>query len=167
MGLFFGLTMRAFCGYGLLLPAEASAYAAAVCDVLGHGSSGNAVTMLLETAAQETHLGIYRDPTPNGAGRGICQCDLIAFDDIKHRAREADVDAVRKVFGIDLRNTVHAQLDYSPLLAFIFCRLFYKLIPELFPATVAGRADYWKRYYNTAQGKGTVEEYIHNAQRFL
>lgn len=158
--------MRDFCGYGLPSPSLAPAFAAAVCDVLGHGSKGGAVTMLLETAAQETHLGRYRDPTPDGAGRGLCQCDPIGFQDVLARARDVDVYAVQKYFGIDLRNTEHRHLDVSPLLAFVVCRLFYKLIPEPFPTNLPGRAAYWKKYYNTRAGKGSVGEYIENVKRF-
>lgn len=155
-----------FCGYGLVRPEQASEFVHAVCDVLGHGSNGKAVQMLLETAAQETHLGRYRDPTANGAGRGLFQCDRIAFIDVQKRARQADVDAVRAAFGFDVRTLEHVQLDSSPLLAAVFCRLFYKLIPDLFPAHLPGRAAYWKRFYNTFDGKGTSEEYMRNAQRY-
>ena len=158
--------MREFCGYGLVSPSQAREYAQAVCDVLGHGSRGGAVVMLLETAAQETHLGRYRDPTADGAGRGLCQCDLVAFVDVIRRARPADVLAVKTAFGINLAQVEHDDLDFSPLLAMIVCRLFYKLNPEPFPLDLAGRAAYWKKYYNTYLGKGTVTEYIENVSRF-
>lgn len=152
--------------YGLASSDQMRDYARVVCDVLGHGSKNNAMKMLVETAAQETHCGRYRDSTPNGAGRGLFQCDKIAFDDIKARVRHVDVYKINSEFGIDIRNIDHEQLDYSPLLAAIFCRLFYKFIPQTFPVTLEGRADYWKRFYNTELGKGTVDEYIENARRY-
>lgn len=158
--------MRDFCGYGLASPDAAPALVVAVCDVLGHGINNVATAMLLETAAQETHLGRFLDPTPNGAGRGLCQIDEIAFQDVIARTRDVDVYVVQKYFGVDVRGIEHRHLDYSPLLSFVLCRLFYKLIPEPFPLDLPGRASYWKRHYNTHMGKGTVGEYIKNAQRF-
>lgn len=155
------------CGYGLVNPAQATDFVRAVCGVLGNGSRGNAETMLLETAAQETHVGRFIDPTPFGAGRGLFQCDRIAFVDIQQRARIADMDAIKAAWGFDIRRVEHLALDSSPLLAAIFARLFYKLIPDVFPADLHGRAGYWKRFYNTVDGDGTVEQYTANARRFL
>lgn len=52
------------------------------------------------------------------------------------------------------------HLRYNPYLSLIFTRLFYRLIPEAIPETIEGRAKYWKKYYNTVLGKGTVEHYL-------
>ena len=65
--------------YGLTSKIKAITLARQVCEVLGHGSTGCATNLLLETAAAETCLGLYEDPTPGGAGMGLCQHDLIAF----------------------------------------------------------------------------------------
>lgn len=151
------------CFYGLARQKHLRDIVIEVCNVLGHGSNAMAVDLMLETAAQETHCGQLRDPTPNGAGRGIFQIDPIAFNDICQRARPADVTAVFNNFGIDIKSIRHDALDYSPLVAAVFCRLFYKLIPEAIPATLIGRAEYWKKHYNTVKGKGSVGEYINNA----
>jgi hypothetical protein len=153
-----------FCGYGLAHPAQLQLIVQAVCDCLGHGSRGMAVTMLMETAAQETRLGMYGDPTPDGAGRGVFQVDEIAFLDVQARARLSDVNVIARTFGVDIRRVSHEQLDFSPLLSAIFARLFYKLIPEPFPLDLAGRAAYWKKYYNTISGRGTIQEFINHAQ---
>lgn len=153
------------CGYGLVHPEQAREYAEAVCELLGQGG-GNALDMLLDTAAAETQTGRYRDPTPKGAGRGLYQCDYIAFIDVQRRARISDVVKVVEEFGVDIRKAHHAELDVSPLLATVFCRLFYKLIPESFPDTVVKRADYWKRHYNTVMGKGTIEGYLDKVAQY-
>ena len=152
--------------YGLAQAQQVYQFARAVCDVLGHGANATAIQMLVETAAQETHGGRYRDPSPDGAGRGLCQLDLIAFQDVQQRTRNKDVEAVREAFGIVLAQVDHDDLDYSPMLSMVFARLFYRLIPDVFPVTVEGRAAYWKEHYNTVLGKGTVDEYIHNAAKY-
>lgn len=155
-----------FIGYGLVYPGQARDYVETVCDLLGNGVGGYAVDMLLETAAAETHTGLFRDPTPGGAGRGLFQCDRIAFEDVQVRAPRSDMDKVLVEFGIDVLSAEHRDLDFSPLLATIVCRLFYKRIPEAFPSSMTERANYWKRYYNTALGKGTPEQYIEKSQRY-
>jgi hypothetical protein len=153
--------------YGLARSGQAFDFIRAACDVLGHGRGGAADLLLVETAMQETKLGTYRDPTPNGAGRGLFQCDEIAFIDVQKRAKAVDVYNVEQYFGFDLRDLRHDHLDLCPMAAAVFARLHYKLIPEEIPATVEGRAAYWKKYYNTSAGKGTELEYIKNAYRVV
>lgn len=85
---------------------------------------------------------------------------------MQRRARPRDVDAVKASFGVDVGLVRHDDLDFSPLLSMVWCRLFYKLIPDVFPSTVEGRAAYWKRFYNTVSGSGSVDDYIENVGRF-
>ena len=154
------------CFYGLAKQKHLREIVIEVCNVLGHGSNAMAVDLMLETAAQETHCGQLRDPTPNGAGRGIFQIDPTAFNDICQRARANDLAMIYSEFAIDIKKVRHDALDHSPLLAAIFCRLFYKLIPAAIPNDLVGRAAYWKKYYNTALGKGSVGEYVNNASLY-
>lgn len=119
-----------------------------------------------ETAAAETRDGTSSDPTPNGAGRGFYQCDEIAFNDIQARARKDDIAALKTAFDFDLRKVEWNDLNMSLLLATVFARLHYKLRPEAIPQTLAGRADYWKKFYNTSAGKGTAAEYIERVSHY-
>ena len=48
-------------------------------------------------------------------------------------------------------------------LAVALCRIHYLRMPGLIPGDVNGRGAYWKKYYNTALGAGTVEKYVNNA----
>ncbi|MDY2210577.1 hypothetical protein RKG25_29280 [Klebsiella pneumoniae] len=57
--------------YGLVSKQDARLYAEAVCDVIGHGKANAAVLLCVETAAAETLLGDYKDPTPTSAGNRI------------------------------------------------------------------------------------------------
>lgn len=151
--------------YGIVKGRQCREFAQSVVDVLGGGPL--AVNLLLETAAQETHLGQYRDPTPRYAGTGLCQVDLVSFSDIKKRTRSKHLDKILDVFGINLIDVDYLELESSPLLAFIFCRLHYKLKPEKIPVSLIDRAQYWKTHYNTRAGKGTPDEYIKNANALL
>lgn len=149
--------------YGLARAEHLYDVVAAACRVLGEGENNSAVSLLLETAAQETRLGTFRDPTPNGAGRGVFQCDPIGLQDVQARTKPADVAAIKTAFNFDLTQLNHTTLDVSPMAAAVVARLFYKLVPAPIPTTLAGRAQYWKTHYNTAAGKGTVGEYMRNA----
>lgn len=149
--------------YGLTSLAMLREIIYAVCDVLGHGAGNKAPLLMLETAAQETRCGTYKDPTPYGAGAGVFQCDLIAFQDVQQRCPVSAHRKISDAFGIDLKKVKYEQLLYSPLLGAIFCRIHYLLRNEPIPQDQAGRAEYWKRYYNTSAGKGTALEYLANA----
>jgi hypothetical protein len=153
--------------YGLTSPSHAMQLATQVCDVLGHGKHNNAVAMLLETACVETCLGTYQDPTPQGAGWGLTQGDQIAIIDVAYRTRPSDVARIQEHFGFSMRALKAHDLANNALKAFIFTRCFYKLLPEVFPSTVEGRAQYWKTHYNTDLGKGTIHEYIEKANLYL
>ena len=153
-------------GYGLVSQAQVKHYAQAVCNVLGCGEQNAAVYLLCETAAAETQFGTYFDPTPNGAGRGLMQCDQLPFKDTVNRASAKDIAAIKTAFDIDLKTVKWDDLNYSPLLAMIIARLHYKLRPGAIPQTLKGRAEYWKLHYNSVEGKGTVEHYIQSAKKF-
>lgn len=153
--------------YGVVDPDHIHTLALAVCDALGHGKNHNALQLLKGTAAQETAYGSFRDPSEYGAGVGLCQCDPIAFRDVQARTRPAARKALQAQFDIDLDAVTHQELAFSPLLAMVWCRLHYKLVPELIPSTVPGLADYWKKYYNTSAGKGTPDEFIEKYYKYV
>ena len=44
--------------------------------------------------------------------------------------------------------------------AIFFSRIYYRRKPGAIPKTMEERANYWKEFYNTAQGKGTVKHYV-------
>lgn len=140
--------------------------ALAVCKVLGHGSNGKAKDLLLETAAAETQLGTYPDRHAE-SGHGLHQFDIIGFLDVQCRTRRSDIEKVKQAFKINIEKVKIKDLDNNPLLSFIFCRLKYKLRPEQIPDDIVSRATYWKRYYNTELGKGTLDHYLDSAERHL
>jgi hypothetical protein len=125
--------------------------------------------MLLETAAAETGLGLLPDRTIH-AGMGITQIDngppYFPFDDIKRRSM-GKRELIINQLGIDIELVEWEHLRYTPLLALLFTRLHYRLRPEPIPIEREGRAVYWKQFYNTEAGKGTVEHYMRMCNRYL
>lgn len=149
--------------YGLVNQRQALDTAKAVCaavnDLPGHYS----LELLLETAAQETRLGTVKDPSPYRAGTGLCQIDPIGFKDAVERCPPAWKAMFKLAFDVDISKVQYVELEHSPLLSFIFCRIHYRLAPGAIPATVPERAAYWKTFYNSVLGAGTPLEYIGNA----
>lgn len=153
--------------YGLKSKIQAIVLATEVCAVLGNGAHNRGINLLLETAAAETCLGLYEDPTPGGAGMGLCQPDYIGFIDVQRRTPNRIIKRIKDELGYDIRACRHSDLANDPKLSLIFCRLHYRLRPEDIPYTLRGRAEYWKQFYNSQAGKGTVEHYLRNANTFL
>ncbi|MEL2282465.1 hypothetical protein AAER89_29600, partial [Klebsiella pneumoniae] len=120
----------------------------------------------VETAASETLLGGYKDPTPSSAGTGLTHVDLGTFEWLRDKYKNSRYSAVLlDQFGIDRSRTVYAELRTSPLMAMLFSRLRYLAVSELIPATREARAAYWKKYYNTSAGEGTPPDFIAKTPR--
>ncbi len=131
-----------------------------VVNTLGGGEPAR--RLLLETASAETLMGKAIDTSWN-TGIGIMQFDEIGFDDVKQRTPQSKKDLVLKAYGIDIDRVNHTDLRWSPLLSVIFARLKYMLVPSKIPTNIQGRAAYWKRWYNSELGAGTIEHYVNNA----
>ncbi len=134
------------------------------CEILGNGKNDVANALLLETIATETNLGTLEDKTI-GAGMGLAQFDKIPFYDIRDRTSPKLILQIKEKIGVDIRVVEWQDLRYNPLLSVLFCRLFYKLVKEEIPSNLQLRAMYWKKYYNTVHGKGTVEHYVKSVER--
>ena len=164
--------------YGLVSHSHAISLAKAVCQSLGNGKNNNADLQLIESACAETRLGEYADPTPDGAGRGATQVDSDTFYWLKELALEIAPgacmrhkrgwrDKISRDFGIDLKRIEHSDLDYNPLLAFIWARFRYLVVTAPIPTTIEGRAAYWKRHYNSSLGKGDEQHYLESCYELL
>ncbi len=145
--------------YGLVKKSHFEDMVMAVCECLGHGKNKTAYNLIIETANAETNMGKTEDKSISN-GHGITQIDKIGFEDIKARTRDKNKDMVYDSFGIDIDLVEFNDLRYNPLLSAIFTRLKYKFITEEIPSSKKGRAQYWKKYYNTYAGKGTPKHYL-------
>lgn len=127
-----------------------------------HLHSKSAENLLLGTAAQESLMGRYVVQMGDGPARGIFQMEPITYDTILKYS-----DILRKR-SIKLPKSVD-MLVYDIRAAVIAARLKYSMIPKVLPDAddVAELAKYWKKYYNTELGRGTVEEFIRNYEKFM
>ncbi len=150
--------------YGVINLNRIAEDAQMICDCLGHGKYGTATYMLVETAIAETGLGQIEDKTV-GAGMGITQFDEFPFDDLKKRSLDKR-DKIYQNLGVDISLVEWDDLRYNPFLGLLFARLQYLPLKESIPETIEERAAYWKQYYNTPKGKGTVEHYLEMNKKF-
>jgi len=125
--------------------------------------------LLLGTAAQESHMGRWLKQI-KGPALGIYQMEPATHDDIwnhylKHRPRLAT--KVEKLLCPGFNR--HEQLKWNLAYATAMARVHYFRVPYALPGhhDIAGLATYWKNFYNSALGKGTVEEFEHNYGRFV
>lgn len=135
-----------------------------ICDCLGYGKNGVADKLILETACTETGAGAIPDGTVF-AGMGLTQFDRRPFQDIKTRSMKFR-KKILKELGVDLLYVEWEHLRYNTFLALLFCRLHYLLKRPAIPATLKGRAKYWKKYYNTFLGKGTIGHYLKMVSKY-
>lgn len=129
-----------------------------------------AVELLLLTAAQESHCGKYIRQLGGGPALGIFQMEPATHADIwmnylVHRKDLASkVNYVAGATSVEDSLTMRGNLIYQIAMA----RIHYLRVKEELPnGDYFEMAKYWKKYWNTYKGAGTVEEAIENYRRFV
>ena len=94
---------------------------------------------------------------------GIWQVDEIGFKDTQdvasHNKLTERFKQIQNAAGINWQSVTWEDLR-KPIYSGIAARLFLLNNPTVIPTTVRGQARYWKEYYNTEKGEGTVENFI-------
>ncbi len=127
-----------------------------------HLHSSEASDLILGTGLVESNL-IYYKQIGGGPALGPFQMEPSTFDDTYHRYLDLHPELKYMVrqfqFAghlVDLKDQLMMNLPF----AIIMTRIKYLMIPAPIPKTADGQAQYWKDYYNTAAGKGTIEKYL-------
>jgi hypothetical protein len=127
-----------------------------------------AVKLLLGTAAQESKLGQYLrqiGTTGDKGGFGLYQMELATHWDIfnnfllykkKYNLILAALNI--NIYPLRAKDNLICNMFYSTAMA----RIHYIRAPEPIPDSIEEIAAYWKKYYNTSKGKGTIQEFINN-----
>ena len=69
--------------------------------------------------------------------------------------------------------TKPSVLNWSQLLegnvyaAIVHCRIKYWRVPSPMPDTISGQSQYWKKWYNSAEGLGKASEYIDQVSKYI
>lgn len=128
------------------------------------------VLLLLETMAVESDFGKYTTQTNGGPAVGIFQMES---------ATAADILDNYVFYRPELKRLLNSHIKPAgkcnwkmllvndQTLATIMARIHYMRVPAPIPNNRIGRAAYWKTYYNTRLGKGTVAKYMDKAVRYI
>ena len=118
----------------------------------------SAEDLLIGTCCQESGMGKYLHQV-GGPALGIYQMEPRTHDDIwKNLIERKNYDYMAQYSNDPNR------LVYDLRYATIMTRLHYMRFPEPLPSStdIEGLAGYWKKYYNTDLGHGTVEQFLDN-----
>jgi hypothetical protein len=129
-----------------------------VCFILGNGSNNNADLLISETIKSETQNAEAIDYSKE-YGEGLGQFDRGTFDDVIARVSKEKKEKVYKYFLINLDNAKYEDLRHSPMLSVILIRLKYLLIPSAIPIDRKERYEYYKKWYNSINGKATLAHF--------
>ena len=133
-------------------------------------ATGNAVQLLIGTAAVESRMGYYRRQMGNGPARGIFQMEPNTERDIWInwiRYKPGMAQRIKDVTGISGPDPIALEknLSYQTVMSRLHYRRVWEILPEY--NDIPAQAKYWKRYYNTHLGAGTPEKYIECWERFV
>ena len=123
-------------------------------------NTNEARKLIFETGMTESG---YRNLEQIGGGPGISfwQIEIGTVQDIWENYISYRKPYIESFYRMGL---VEKDLTFNVLtniaLAAAFCRIYYRRKPGAIPRTMPGRAAYWKEYYNTIRGAGTVDHYI-------
>ena len=127
-------------------------------DLTGVKYSDNARELLMMTAAVESDLGTFWYQQGGGPALGIFQMEPATYDDIfrnyiRYRNKLEDF-FIGEVSG-------YIALMYDLRHQILMARIHYLRVPEALPTTdLSSMAGYWKKYYNTEKGAGTVSKAV-------
>jgi len=123
-----------------------------------------ALRLVIGTALHESRLvyldQVSRDPARPGPAYGLWQMEAPTLAD--HFAWLADRRELRAKIGLLMTDqpTLPAQLHGNLYLACALCRVHYRRARDPLPDAddARGLGAYWKRFYNTSAGAGTIAQ---------
>jgi len=136
--------------------------------------SDAAIQLLLGTAAVESNLFRIRQigyqlDSLNGA-YGLWQMELFTYDSLFNDYLNYRAALKTKVLSFYDKNcSVPQNLINNHFYACAMARVKYLTVPERLPKfnDIEAMAVYWKKYYNTEEGKGTVIKFIENYKKYI
>lgn len=136
--------------------------------------SASAVNLLLGTCAQESQMGTYLKQN-GGVALGIYQIEPATHRDIIERylylpdKQELRERTMRIISQINQYGNPEQDLIFNLRYATAIARIKYLMASDPLPEAddVMGLANYYKIWYNTANGKGTVYQFIENYKRYV
>ncbi|XP_078359539.1 uncharacterized protein LOC144644012 [Oculina patagonica] len=137
----------------------------AVNIINGLGIFPNDHKFLCRVAWVESKYGQASGTYRPGYHGGIWQVDYIGYREtvIQQGLRKYWL-RIKEILGIDWTQTEWEDLE-KPLYSGLAARLFLARLSAPIPSDLPSQAWYWKTYYNTAAGKGTVQKFIEDVEQ--
>jgi hypothetical protein len=113
-------------------------------------------------------MGTYLLQRGGGPALGIFQMEKETHDDIWNNWIEFRWQIFGRLKHYHFYKNFE-RLGWDLMYSSIMARIHYFRVKEPLPKSddIEGLAKYWKKYYNTEKGKGTVEEFIKNYKKFI
>ncbi|MBF0214130.1 MAG: hypothetical protein HQM00_11315 [Magnetococcales bacterium] len=123
--------------------------------------------LVLGTAIQESGLRYVRQ-LGSGPARGLWQMEPATHDDLWTNHLNSRTKLGLNVLG-PYTKPDPGRLVWDLAYSCAMCRVHYLRCPGALPPAgdLNGQAYYWKKYYNTVHGAGTIGEYLANWQRVM
>jgi len=125
--------------------------------------SDDRLDMVFVTGGAETQYKHIRQ-IGGGPAHGLFQQEYADHNDIwkNFLGQTEKQHLVRGLSWLSKRPGVPHELEVNPFYAAAMCAIHYMRFPEPLPKTGSrmAQAVYWKKYYNTSEGKGTVGEFL-------
>ncbi|BCE02925.1 hypothetical protein [Marinicellulosiphila megalodicopiae] len=135
-------------------------------------NSESAVNLLIGTVCAESAGGKDLKQLGGGPALGIYQMEPATHDDIFKNYLAYKPELMSKVLCLSIVmgegfTEGHRQLVFNLVYATAMARIHYLRVKESLPRStnVIALAEYWKKYYNTHKGAGTVDHFIESYQR--
>lgn len=116
--------------------------------------------VLFGTGAHESKMGRYLQQIGGGPALGLYQMEPATYRSIWLDYLIYKPNLTQKILAIDSNNVLN--LLKNPRYATAMAAIKYLWAPGRMPEAedIEGLAKYWKKYYNTELGKGTVDQWI-------
>ena len=161
----------------MISPTQIKSLIKSTCEKMGEKfASDDAVTLVHETGLVESGYKYLRQ-LGDGPAKSFWQIEpATAIDNLAHylEHRKSLMGKCSEASMVDLKHwQSYDEYIWSDILekniaaGIVHCRIKYWRVPKSMPNTLEGRAGYWKKYYNTDQGKGTEEKYIDTVKEYL
>ena len=122
--------------------------------------SPEAIELLMGTWATESNGGHFLKQLVNGPALSAWQIEKPTFVDTINRVPVYVKSVLSKTIGKEVDDSDFKRIENDHIFASQIARCKYYLCPGSIPDDLIGQANYWKKYYNTPLGAGTVDKYI-------
>ena len=123
-------------------------------------ASPSGIELICLTCAVESDFGTYFRQIGGGPGRGCMSLEPPTCQDVVGRVILPKYPDFPHIKSADLETDIKASI--------IIARFKYWPFPQPLPKAhdIPALARYWKKYYNTSAGKGTVEKAVEKYERY-